>query len=244
MNENAFTADTGVPVPGVTAAEMREVDRIAIEETGPALLQMMENAGANLASLAIERLGPGWRKARLIVLAGPGGNGGGGLCAARHLANRGLDVRVCFADPERLHAATAVQRRILAAADVEEIAAADLGPFRPDLVVDALFGYSLAGAPRGRAGELVAWSNAQTAPVLALDLPSGIDATTGAAPGAAVRAAWTLTLALPKPGLATQLAGELYLADIGIPAPVLRRVAPTYQPPFDARPRVALARQP
>jgi NAD(P)H-hydrate epimerase len=78
--------------------------------------------------------------------------------------------------------------------------------------------------------------------VLSLDLPSGVDATTGAAPGAAVRATWTLTLALPKAGVASDLAGELSLADIGIPAPVLRRLAPTYQPPFDARSRVTLGR--
>jgi NAD(P)H-hydrate epimerase len=223
---------------------MREVDRIAIEETGPALLQMMENAGANLAALAIERLSPGWRKARVLVLAGRGGNGGGGLCAARHLANRGLDVIACIADPDRLHPATALQRRILAVAGGSEIGAADLDGFRADLVVDALLGYSLVGAPRGHAAELVAWTSGQTAPVVSLDLPSGVDATTGAAPGAAIRANWTLTLALPKPGVASHLAGELFLADIGIPAPVLRRLAPAYRSPFDARSRVALARRP
>jgi NAD(P)H-hydrate epimerase len=221
---------------------MREVDRIAVEETGPALLQMMENAGANLASLAIERLGPGWRKARVLVLAGRGGNGGGGLCAARHLANRGLDVSACIADPERLHPATALQRRILAVAGGTEIGAAALDGLRADLVVDALLGYSLTGAPLGPPAELIAWANGQTAPVLSLDLPSGVDATTGAAPGAAIRAHWTLTLALPKPGVASDLAGELFLADIGIPAPVLRRLAPGYQPPFDARSRIALER--
>jgi NAD(P)H-hydrate epimerase len=221
---------------------MREVDRIAIEETGPALLQMMENAGANLASLTIERLGPGWRKARVLVLAGRGGNGGGGLCAARHLANRGLDVSACIADPERLRPATAQQRRLVAVAGGSEIGAAVLDVFRADLVVDALLGYSLVGAPRDHAAELIAWTNSQTAPVLSLDLPSGVDATTGAAPGAAIRAELTLTLALPKPGVSSDLAGKLFLADLGIPAPVLQRLAPTYQSPFDARSRVALAR--
>ena len=244
MGATSFVSETGLPVPSVTAAEMREVDRIAIEETGPALLQMMENAGANLASLAIERLGPGWRKARVLVLAGRGGNGGGGLCAARHLADRGLDVSACIAEPERLHPATALQRRILAVAGGSEVGAAALDGLRTDLVVDALLGCSLIGAPRGHPAELIAWANGQTAPVLSLDLPSGIDATTGAAPGAAIRANWTLTLALPKPGVASDLAGELFLADIGIPAPVLRRLAPGYQPPFDARSPIALARGP
>ncbi len=137
-----------------------------------------------------------------------------------------------------------MQRRILAVAGGSEIGAAELDALRPDLVLDALLGYSLMGAPRGRAAELVAWMNGQTAPVLSVDLPSGVDATTGAAPGVAVRAAWTLTLALPKLGVASHLAGDLFLADIGIPAPVLRRLAPAYRPPFDSRSRVALARHP
>jgi YjeF-related protein N-terminus len=82
-----FGTDTGKEVPAVTAAQMREVDRIAIEETGPNLFQMMENAGSNLAAQALEALGVRWREALVVVLAGPGGNGGGGICAARHLAN-------------------------------------------------------------------------------------------------------------------------------------------------------------
>jgi hypothetical protein len=72
-------------VPAVTAAEMREIDRIAAGETGPNLFQMMENAGRNLALQAIEVLGPDWRERHILVLAGGGGNGGGGICAARHL---------------------------------------------------------------------------------------------------------------------------------------------------------------
>jgi NAD(P)H-hydrate epimerase len=68
---------------------VREIDRIAAEETGPNLFQMMENAGRNLSPQAIEVLGPDWREQHMLVLAGGGGNGGGSLCAARHLANRG-----------------------------------------------------------------------------------------------------------------------------------------------------------
>src|SRR2546428_5077309 len=89
---STFTTDTGRPVPSVTAAQMREIDRIAMEETGPNLFQMMENAGANLAALAMELLE---EPAPVVALAGPGGNGGGGICAARHLANHGIGVLLC-----------------------------------------------------------------------------------------------------------------------------------------------------
>ena len=82
--QTRFVTEHGVDVPAVDSDQMREVDRIAVEETGPNLYQMMENAGRNLASLAIEVLGKAWSEARILVLAGSGGNGGGGICAARH----------------------------------------------------------------------------------------------------------------------------------------------------------------
>jgi NAD(P)H-hydrate epimerase len=88
-------------------------------------------------------------------------------------------------------------------------------------VIDGLVGYRLAGPLRGAVAELVRWANAQAAPVLALDVPSGLDSTTGALSDPTVRAAATLTLALPKVGLqaaaAAPFVGELYLADIGVP---------------------------
>ena len=89
------------------------------------------------------------------------------------------------------------------------------------LVIDGVIGYSLDGAPRGGAGDLILWANAQRAPVLALDTPSGIDTTTGTVYDPAIRATATMTLAMPKEGLradgVTELVGELYLADIGVP---------------------------
>ena len=90
-----------------------------------------------------------------------------------------------------------------------------------DLVVDGLIGYSLSGAPRDAAADLIRWANEQGAPVLSLDVPSGLDATTGTASSPCVRATATMTLALPKEGLRAadvgQYVGELYLADIGVP---------------------------
>lgn len=92
----AFTLADGQPVPAVTAAQMREVDRAMTEDFGIELVQMMENAGRNLADLAWTRYRPG----TVVVLAGPGGNGGGGLAAARHLLNRGADVTVVLSKGE------------------------------------------------------------------------------------------------------------------------------------------------
>ncbi len=91
----------------------------------------------------------------------------------------------------------------------------------PDLVIDGVFGYSLRGAPHGGAEALIRWSGSAGAPILALDVPSGVDATSGDVHESTVRATATLTLALPKTGLVSSPArahvGELYLADIGVP---------------------------
>ena len=237
-----FFTDDGVEVPAVTAAQMREVDRICIEETGPSLLQMMEHAGRSLALETLRRLGGVWRTARVVVLAGTGGNGGGGICAARHLVNRGILVQLCLAEPDRLSEVTAFQRRIYAKAGGEEIAFNELRDARSALIIDAVLGYNLRGAPRPSAAAVIRWANASGGPVLALDLPSGVDATTGEIPGECVRADWTLTLALPKIGLRADRCGALVLADLGIPASVFRRIGLRYTPPFETRFRVPLRR--
>jgi NAD(P)H-hydrate epimerase len=236
-----FVTDTGQEVPAVTAAQMREVDRIAIEEIGPNLFQMMENAGSNLAAQALEALGERWREVLVVVLAGPGGNGGGGICAARHLANHGVRVALCLSEPGRLAPVPALQRQIFRETIGIEVATDRLAGERPDLIVDALIGYSLAGPPRGTAAELIRWANG-SAPILSLDVPSGLDATTGEAPGEVARARWTMTLALPKTELLDERAGEIVLADIGIPEGVYRRAAIPYRTPFDRRTRVPLHR--
>lgn len=223
MTSRFFTKD-GVAVPAVTAAQMREVDRIAIEETGPNLLQMMENAGRSLAHEALDWLGERWRTARVVVLAGTGGNGGGGICAARHLTNRGVQVYVCLSAPDRTTGVRAFQRRIYASAGGQEASLAALPELRPTLIIDAILGYGLQGAPRPDAVAPIRWAMASGIPVLALDVPSGVDATTGETPGDFVRATWTLTLALPKTGLYPDVTGPLVLADIGIPAAVFRRL--------------------
>ena len=227
-----FYTSAGLPVPAITAAQMREVDRIAVEEFGLGLLQMMENAGRNLAGNALEMLSP--LSGEVTILAGGGGNGGGGLCCARHLHNRGVRVNLLLdRAPEALGAAATAQLRILQAAGVHPLEPGQIEAalHRADLVIDALIGYSLRGAPQGRAADLIAACNTHAARVLALDVPSGLDATTGDAPGVVIRAARTLTLALPKTGL-LHAPGDLYLADIGIPPEVYRRLGLAYTSPF------------
>ena len=209
---------------------MREVDRLAVEEFGITLLQMMENAGRALARLARERFLAGDARAkRVLVLAGPGGNGGGGLVCARNLHNWGANVRVlATAPPEEMGDVPRHQLRILDVLGVPTVVATEATRLpEADLIVDALVGYSLRGAPSGAAAALVRAANQHPAPILALDVPTGVDSTNGEVAGDAVRADATLTLALPKTGLRTAAAneyvGELYLADISIPAELYAR---------------------
>jgi NAD(P)H-hydrate epimerase len=105
---------------------------------------------------------------------------------------------------------------------------------RAGVVIDALVGYSLHGAPRGRAAELIELCNEHAGWVFSLDVPSGLNATTGEKPGTAVRPDRTLTLALPKTGLAS-ISGELYVADIGIPPEVYRPLGLSLEPFFEGQ---------
>ncbi|MGI9644178.1 MAG: NAD(P)H-hydrate epimerase, partial [Ilumatobacteraceae bacterium] len=128
----------------LTEAEMVEVDRVMIEDLRIELVQMMENAGRNLARLVLDAAAPD----RVAVVAGPGGNGGGGLVAARHLANSGVDVVVTLARGE-LTGVPAHKLDILTRRGVSTSGSL----VEADVTVDALIGYSLRGAPRGRSAE-------------------------------------------------------------------------------------------
>ena len=230
-----FQTEDGIVVPAITADQMREVDRIAVEDFGLGILQMMENAGRNLAQNVLDMLGEAGGE--VTVLAGSGGNGGGGLCCARHLRNRGLTVWVVLdREPDTLTGAAQNQLRILQAAGLQPIppSQAEEAIRRSKLVVDALIGYGLRGAPRGRTARLIELCRRYAAQTLSLDVPSGLDATTGEAPGAVVHPTRTLTLALPKTGLAN-IPGELYLADIGIPLEVYHCLALSFESPFRKR---------
>lgn len=215
-------------VPAVTAAQMAEVDRAAVEELGISTLMLMENA-ARLVALACRAVLGGLEGRRVVCLAGSGNNGGDALAAARRLHGWGADVRcVLAAGRERLHG-DLVQRQhdILGRIGVPVVRAEAPALHGADLIVDGLLGYSVRGAPRGEVEVLIREADRSRVPIVAVDLPSGLDPDSGEPLGIAIRAAVTVTLALPKVGLlrtpARNLVGELLLADIGIPAPVYER---------------------
>lgn len=214
-----------MPIPALTAEQMREVDRLAVEVYSIGLPQMMELAGRATADLA-SRLAGSSPGRRILVAAGRGNNGGGGLVAARHLANRGASVTVVM---ERVAALRGVPRwqwqaaRVAGSAIIEgDEALAAVHPGAADLAIDALIGYGLRGAPAGWTADMIRRLNGSGIPVLSLDVPSGLDATSGYCADPCVHAAATLTLALPKTGLlrpdAKPFVGRLWLADIGVPS--------------------------
>lgn len=201
---------------------MAEIDRVAVEELGISIEMLMENAARQVA-LACRAVLGSVEARRIVCLAGTGNNGGDALAAARRLHAWGADVRcVATAARDRLHGdLNKRQHDILgrigiAVAGVE---AAHLDG--ADLIVDGLLGYSVRGAPRGDTELLIREADRSRVPIVAIDLPSGLDPDSGTPLGVAIRAAVTVTLALPKAGLlrtaSTNLVGELLLADIGIP---------------------------
>lgn len=225
--DGVFRTPDGIPMPAVTASQMREVDRIAVDEVGLGLLEMMENAGRNLAGQALmfQEDGP------VVIIAGAGGNGGGGLACARHLVNRDVPVQIVLdRPPDELAGAPATQYAILDAMDIPVTTQLQTVT-EVDVLVDALIGYGLRDAPRENARRLIRDSNDMACPVLSLDVPSGLDATTGETPGVAIQPDRTLTLALPKTGLC-DLPGELYVGDIGIPSVVFEDIGLSYQTPY------------
>ena len=214
-------------IPYLSTTQMIEVDRAMIEDYHIELVQMMENAGRNLAHLARMRFLDGNPAGRMVVvLAGSGGNGGGAMVCGRRLHNWGAYVQVFLTkSPQALSGVPAHQLDVLRRMGVPVAQTKpEAADGKIDLIVDGLIGYSLSGAPRGTVADLIRWANdrqAQGTPILALDTPSGVDAGTGTVLPPAIRATATLTLALPKEGLrATETehyVGELYLADISVP---------------------------
>lgn len=217
----------------LTAARMRELDRQAIEDLGMPGVVLMENAGRGTA----ERLGRRYAElfpGPVLILAGKGNNGGDGYVIARHLLNWGWQVQtLVLAEPSAIVGDASVNLDILTrmggqvafVPDEHRLLTAldELGSSR--LVVDALFGTGLCAPVRGHYGRAIDWINACGRPVVAVDIPSGVDATHGSLLGKAVRADLTLTFAAPKLGQALYpgraQVGTLEILDIGIPATLL-----------------------
>ena len=196
---------------------MADVDGIASTELGVPLELLMENASHQIAVAARLLLG-GVAGKRIVALAGSGNNGGDALGALRHLSGWGARVSAKLSGPaERLRPLARRQHDILAKLGVRF----DAAPQDADLLIDGLLGYSVAGPPRDAVSDLIRAANVSRLPILAVDLPSGMHPDTGEPLGVTIRAALTVTLALPKRGLMTTrshaLVGELLVADIGIP---------------------------
>ena len=208
----------------LTAEEMGQADRLAIAG-GVAGATLMENAGRAVAEEVARRFPD---QETVVVLCGPGNNGGDGFVAARHLMQRGYAVRLGFdGDAARLPEDAAAMAKRFAGA-CESLRSDILTG--ADVVVDALFGAGLARPIEGKLALLIDSANASGLPVVAIDVPSGIDSTTGEVRGAAIRAAATVTFFRLKPGHlllpGRRHCGEMSLADIGIPASVLAAIEP------------------
>jgi NAD(P)H-hydrate epimerase len=214
-------------IPAISTQQMAEIDRLMIDEYDIQLIQMMENAGRNLAEMGRRILGGRVNKKRIAVLCGGGNNGGGGMVAARHLHNWGADIKLKLLAPEeKLKHIPAHQYCILKRMGVSDRREFDLSLV--DLIIDAMIGYGLIGDPRGEIAEWIRRADDSDQPVLALDVPSGLNSTTGIPGSPCIRATATMTLALPKTGLvvdeAKPFVGELYLADISVPPEVYTRL--------------------
>ena len=212
---------------------MAEVDRVTITEIGITVDALMENASHQIARAARALVG-GVQGKRIVGLVGRGNNGGDAAGALRHLASWGADVRAevaAFPGDVREMTERQLISLLLIGPSVVRYADAETprGPLpKADLLIDGLLGYSARGAPRGLVADLIGGANTSGTPILAVDIPSGLDPDTGATLGPTIRAAATVTLAIPKTGLlalaAHGLAGDLLLADIGIPHVVFQRI--------------------
>ncbi len=209
----------------ITRAAVRELDRRAVEEFGVPAAVLMENAGRGAADI-LQRVG---LPAPVVVCCGKGNNGGDGLVMARHLDLRGLPVKVILlADPEQLHGETAINYAIVAKSGIPltvmpswDAAAWQRETRGAGCLVDALLGTGFSGQPRAPLNQAIAAMNAHGAPILAVDVPSGLDCDTGQPAEQTIRAAHTCTFVAAKPGLlrkeAAAFVGQLHVADIGAP---------------------------
>jgi len=219
--------DSEKSAPAITIDQVADVDRLANEDYGIDLIQLMENAGRSLAYLAkVKFLKNELQNKKVYVVAGSGGNGAGALVAARRLAIWGADVKVVLAaDPAKLKPITKYQYNIITKMKLPVVE--KLGR-KVDLVIDGIIGCRLKGEPKGPQKTWIDNLNEIKLPILSLDNPSGLDMTTGTPTKSIVKAGFTLTLGMPKVGLfkarAIKFVGKLYLADIGIPLDIFTKI--------------------
>jgi NAD(P)H-hydrate epimerase len=212
----------------LTCAEIRELDRRAIQDFGLPGVVLMENAGRSAAELLVQLGAAG----RVVIVCGKGNNAGDGFVMARHLANRSIDVEVFLAAaPESLSGDAAVFYRVLAQSrtplrDLSQASPAEwaqaFADRQPIWIVDALLGTGLRGPAREPFAGVIETINAAGVPIFAVDLPSGLDGDAGIPAGASLRAQYTGTFAARKIGFDNPASrawtGEVHVLDIGLPA--------------------------
>ncbi|MBI4020822.1 MAG: NAD(P)H-hydrate epimerase [Candidatus Aenigmarchaeota archaeon] len=212
-------------IPRVSVEQMRRIDELATSHFGIEPVQLMEHAGRAVASRAREIAGV--RGRTITVLVGKGHNGGDALVAARFLVSWGATVYlIVAAHPDEMKPLVRDHYGTATAMHLNRMTAVDNLQWEQalkesDLLVDGLLGYGATGNPRGIYADLIALANQSRKKILAIDIPSGLDADTGVAGTPCVVAAETLTLGLPKRGLfladGKKHAGRVAVADIGIP---------------------------
>jgi NAD(P)H-hydrate epimerase len=211
--------------------EVRAFDRWAIEEFGVPGAVLMENAGRSCAELIKDKLA-GTVNPKVCIFCGTGNNGGDGYVIARHLLNSGYEVAVIICgDRNKIKGDAKINLDILEGLGqyVEQLNLNDSNvPGRlkafcsgADMLVDGLFGTGLHGEPGDGYKQLIEVINTQNSPILAVDIPSGLDCDTGEPLGAAVKARWTVTFAAVKKGFTlskavTRYTGEIFVASIGV----------------------------
>ena len=208
--------------------EVRSIDRRAVDEFGLSTLVLMENAGRGAFEILRDEITP---PARIVVACGPGNNGGDGGVVARHLDAAGYAVRVAwFAPPDKIAGDAKVQHRILEASRVDQRHWLDPIGLNAlfadaDWIIDGLLGTGLTRPVEGLLREVIEAMNRSNRPILALDLPSGLDADSGEPLGVAVRATRTATFVAPKLGFsrpgADAYTGRVIVAGIGTPRRLL-----------------------
>lgn len=215
----------------MTRNEVRAIDKWAINTLGVPGVVLMENAGRSCAELIKEKLN-GVREPKVCIFCGTGNNGGDGYVIARHLLNNGIKVTVVVCgDRSKIKGDAKINLDILERlgqpieqlnlrnnAISDRVTALTLGS---DMLVDALFGTGLSGQLRDEHKQLIESINAQNCPVLAVDIPSGLDCDTGEPLGAAIKAEYTVTFVAVKKGFtssstAAQYTGEIFVASIGV----------------------------
>ena len=214
----------------LTRNQCRQIDAASRDQYHIPTLLLMENAARCVATAACQMM-DNECVGSILILCGGGNNGGDGLAVARHLHNRGADVTVGLtANPSKYTGDALVNWQIVQAMKLNAL------PFEPAMIevdtpmlaIDAIFGTGLTSAPRDPFPQIAAMLERAGCPVLAVDVPSGLDCDTGVPPGACIRATWTVTFVAEKVGFvqpeARAMLGHVIIGDIGCPRELVQRV--------------------